>query len=89
MNPGPTVQFCLWQWIGGETYLEHRMKHRTPLIVILLWINLLLPGVVEGAESLQKIRVGLPSLALTYMPFYVAQEKGLLKKPVSRRNTFR
>ena len=29
---------------------------------------------------MQKIRVGLPSLALTYMPFYVAQEKGLLKK---------
>ena len=56
------------------------MKPQTPLIVILLWINLLLPGLVEGAESLQKIRVGLPSLALTYMPFYVAQEKGLLKK---------
>ena len=37
-------------------------------------------GTVGGAESLQKIRVGLPSLALTYMPFYVAQEKGLLKK---------
>ena len=35
---------------------------------------------VKGAESLQKIRVGLPSLALTYMPFYTAQEKGLLKK---------
>jgi NitT/TauT family transport system substrate-binding protein len=56
------------------------MKHGTSLIVILLSINLLLPGMVKGAESLQKIRVGLPSLALTYMPFYVAQEKGLLKK---------
>ena len=56
------------------------MKRGTALIVILLWLNLLLPGLVEGAESLQKIRVGLPSLALTYMPFYVAQEKGLLKK---------
>ena len=29
---------------------------------------------------MQKIRVGLPSLALSYMPFYVAQEKGFLKK---------
>ena len=48
------------------------MKRETALIVILLWLNLLLPGLVEGAESLQKIRVGLPSLALTYMPFYVA-----------------
>ena len=56
------------------------MKRETALIVILLWLNLLLPGLMEGAESLQKIRVGLPSLALTYMPFYVAQEKGLLKK---------
>ena len=56
------------------------MKHETSLIVILLAINLILPGMVEAAESLQKIRVGLPSLALTYMPFYTAQEKGLLKK---------
>jgi NitT/TauT family transport system substrate-binding protein len=56
------------------------MKRKTSFVVILLWINLILPGLVEGAESLQKVRVGLPSLALTYMPFYVAQEKGLLKK---------
>ena len=56
------------------------MKHETSLIVILLAINLILPGMAEAAESLQKIRVGLPSLALTYMPFYTAQEKGLLKK---------
>ena len=42
------------------------MKHETSLIVILFSINLLLPGMVKGAESLQKIRVGLPSLALTY-----------------------
>ena len=56
------------------------MKHETSLIVILLAINLILPGMVEAAESLQKIRVGLPSLALTYMPFYTAQEQGLLKK---------
>ena len=56
------------------------MKRGTLAIVILLSMNLILPGRVMGAESLQKIRVGLPSLALTYMPFYVAQEKGLLKK---------
>ncbi len=56
------------------------MKHETSLSVILLAINLILPGMVVAAESLQKIRVGLPSLALTYMPFYTAQEKGLLKK---------
>jgi NitT/TauT family transport system substrate-binding protein len=56
------------------------MKYGTSLSVILLAINLMLPGMVKAAESLQKIRVGLPSLALTYMPFYTAQEKGLLKK---------
>lgn len=56
------------------------MSHETSLSVILLAINLILPGGVEAAESLQKIRVGLPSLALTYMPSYTAQEKGLLKK---------
>jgi len=48
--------------------------------MILLSINLFPTGAVNGAESLQKIRIGLPSVALTYMPFYVAQEKGLLKR---------
>jgi NitT/TauT family transport system substrate-binding protein len=38
------------------------------------------PAIAQAAESLQKIRVGFPSLAFSYMPFYVAQEKGLLKK---------
>lgn len=37
-------------------------------------------GNLWGAESLQKIRVGFPSLAFAYMPYYVAQEKGILKK---------
>jgi len=36
------------------------MKRETLLIVILLAINLILPGMVKGAESSQKIRVGLP-----------------------------
>ena len=56
------------------------MKRQAAPIVIGLAMSLLLPYPLHGAESLQKIRVGLPSLALTYMPFYVAQEKGLLKK---------
>jgi len=33
-----------------------------------------------SAESVQKIRVGFPSLAFSYLPYYVAQEKGFLKK---------
>jgi len=56
------------------------MKQKIPSIVLLLAMSFLLPRVSHSADALQKIRVGLPSLALTYMPFYVAQEKGLLKK---------
>jgi len=40
----------------------------------------LLPHVARAGEGPQKIRIGFPSLAFSYMPFYVAQEKGLLKK---------
>jgi ABC-type nitrate/sulfonate/bicarbonate transport system substrate-binding protein len=35
---------------------------------------------VQAADTLQKIRVAFPSPAFSYMPFYVAQEKGLLRK---------
>ena len=56
------------------------MKRAGSVRFILFLMSFLLPGIIHAAESLQKIRVGLPSLALTYMPFYVAQEKGLLKK---------
>lgn len=37
-------------------------------------------GIAQGAESSYKIRIGFPSLAFSYMPFYVAQEKGIYKK---------
>ena len=47
---------------------------------VLFAITLLLPNLINGAGVTQKIRIGLPSVALTYAPFYVAQEKGLLKK---------
>ena len=47
---------------------------------ILLVLILALPGLAGSAESLPTIRIGFPSLAFSYMPFYVAQEKGLLKK---------
>lgn len=40
---------------------------------------LLAAGAAWSAES-AKIRIAFPSLAFSYMPFYVAQEKGLLKK---------
>lgn len=47
---------------------------------VLFAMILLFPSMSGGAEVMQKIRIGLPSLALTYTPFYVAQEKGFLKK---------
>ena len=56
------------------------MKRVTFSILILHCLILSLPARVSAAEVSQKIRVGLPSLALTYMPFYVAQEKGLLRR---------
>src|SRR5438046_8865728 len=34
----------------------------------------------QGAETPYKIRIGFPSLAFSYLPFYVAQEKGIYKK---------
>lgn len=55
------------------------MKQENILAAILLAL-LLLPHVARAGESPQKIRIGFPSLAFSYMPFYVAQEKGLLKK---------
>ena len=48
----------------------------------MVWLVMafLFPNSIQGAEVIQKIRIGLPSVALTYTPFYVAQEKGFLKK---------
>ena len=56
------------------------MKHATPWIAILLWSLLFFLPTVNGAEVTQKIRIGLPSIALSYMPLYVAQERGFLKR---------
>lgn len=56
------------------------MTHASSWMRALFAVTLLFPSMSSGAEVVQKIRVGLPSLALTYTPFYVAQEKGFLKK---------
>ena len=50
------------------------------LTSLLFGLLLFVPAIGQGAESLQKIRVGFPSLAFSYLPYYVAQEKGVLKK---------
>src|SRR4029077_4095670 len=57
-----------------------KMKRAKSWIQVLFAMTLLFPNLTNAAEVTQKIRIGLPSLALTYMPFYVAQEKGFLKK---------
>jgi len=47
---------------------------------ILVFIFVIGSVSAQGAESPYKIRIGFPSLAFSYMPFYVAQEKGIYKK---------
>ena len=56
------------------------MKLKIYLFIIfcMIWHSPL-PG-AQGADSPYKIRIGFPSLAFSYLPYYVAQEKGMLKK---------
>ena len=56
------------------------MRNQKSWMLVLFAMPLLLPNAINGAEVTQTIRIGLPSVALTYTPFYVAQEKGFLKK---------
>ena len=50
------------------------------ILFLLGLLALCLPRIGQAAESAYKIRIGFPSLAFSYMPFYVAQEKGIYKK---------
>jgi ABC-type nitrate/sulfonate/bicarbonate transport system substrate-binding protein len=50
------------------------------LAVVVFLLAALGSAPARGAESTSKIRIGFPSLAFSYMPFYVAQEKGIYKK---------
>ena len=56
------------------------MKLRILSYAILFAVGSFIPQTARGAESSYKIRIGFPSLAFSYMPFYVAQEKGFYKK---------
>ena len=38
------------------------------------------PQLAAAADASYKIRIGFPSLAFAYMPYYIAQEKGVYKK---------
>src|SRR6516165_858429 len=64
---------------GKQTFFRQSVKCGTTFLVTLLTLALFWE-ITWAAESLQKIRIGFPSLAFSYMPFYVAQEKGFLKK---------
>ncbi len=56
------------------------MKRQSHLLIFLFATLLLAPQIVQGADSPYKIRIGFPSLAFSYMPYYVAREKGFYKK---------
>jgi NitT/TauT family transport system substrate-binding protein len=56
------------------------MRREISLLAILCVFGLLMPRFAAAADTPSKIRIGFPSLAFSYMPFYVAQEKGFYKK---------
>ena len=56
------------------------MRRQSHLVIFLFAALVLAPRMAQGAASPYKIRIGFPSLAFSYMPYYVAQEKGLYKK---------
>jgi ABC-type nitrate/sulfonate/bicarbonate transport system substrate-binding protein len=56
------------------------MKQRVLVFLFLLAATGPVGKITVAAESAYKIRIGFPSLAFSYMPFYVAQEKGIYKK---------
>ena len=56
------------------------MKLRVLFFASLCTLAILSTKFALAAESTYKIRIGFPSLAFSYMPFYVAQEKGIYKK---------
>ena len=56
------------------------MKKSSTWIAVALSLTVLCANSAHSADAAQKIRFGLPSLALSYMPLYAAQEKGFLKR---------
>lgn len=55
---------------------------KRPFFALILSCAILLgpADMIHGAQTSYKIRIGFPSLAFSYMPYYIAQEKGFYKK---------
>src|SRR5215470_10504029 len=62
--------------IGREGKGEGHSRSASFLLALILFA----PPIAHAAEAMYKIRIGFPSLAFSYMPFYVAQEQGIYKK---------
>ncbi|HEY6366022.1 MAG TPA: ABC transporter substrate-binding protein [Candidatus Binatia bacterium] len=56
------------------------LSHSFLIVVLALSLLLSIPAIISAAETPYQIRIGFPSLAFSYMPYYVAQEKGIFKK---------
>lgn len=56
------------------------MRARLLILAFLLTMFGVTARPADGAEASYKIRIGFPSLAFAYMPYYIAQEKGIYKK---------
>ena len=56
------------------------MRARLLILFSLLAGLGLTPCVGQAADATYKIRIGFPSLAFAYLPYYIAQEKGIYKK---------
>jgi NitT/TauT family transport system substrate-binding protein len=56
------------------------MTRKPSFFAFLCALVLITAKIAAAADAPYKIRIGFPSLAFSYMPFYVAQEKGIYKK---------
>jgi len=67
---------------GGSVFLPLKNGHQKGIFfaAAVFFFALVLNSPLHAADSAYKIRIGFPSLAFSYMPFYVAQEKGIYKK---------
>ena len=68
------------QWLERRVHEVNRMRFRNVIAVIALAALGATARVASGADATYKIRIGFPSLAFAYMPYYIAQEKGIYKK---------